>query len=123
MLSTFEQIVAPAAEKFKPDMIIVSAGYDAHFLDPLASLQFTSSTFNSLCRNLKQLANKLCDGRLLLLLEGGYHLKALGDSVADSMLGLIGQGSVDTYDRHQLQKEPVDKVNDLLTEVSRIHNV
>ena len=120
-LSTFEQIVGPAAEKFKPDMIVVSAGYDAHFLDPLASLQFASSTYHVLCQNLRQLADRLCHGRLVLLLEGGYRLQALGDSVTDSFLGLMNHPSIDKCDRKSLQDEPSENIKDLLKEVSAIH--
>lgn len=122
-LSTFDDIIAPAAEHFQPDMIFVSAGYDAHFLDPLENLQFTASTYNALCRRLKELANKLCKGRLVLLLEGGYHLDALGESVADSFRGLLGLPSIDTFNKACLHDEPQSKVQSMIQEIQRIHNV
>ena len=122
-LKAFDEIVIPAAERFRPDMIIVSAGYDAHLLDPLASLQFTSSTYHSLCQRLRQLSHHLCRGRLVFLLEGGYHLRALGESVTDSFLGLIDAPSIDSIHSDALQDEPHEEVNSLIKQVALLHQI
>ena len=87
MLAAFDEIVEPAARRFRPDIILVSAGYDAHWRDPLAGLQLRSSSYHSLGARLAALASELCGGRLVMLLEGGYDLKALGESVANTFLG------------------------------------
>ena len=71
MLAAFDEIVAPAARRFQPDIILVSAGYDAHWQDPLEHLQWQSATFHWLTAAVRRLAKELCGGRLLLLLEGG----------------------------------------------------
>ncbi|PSC68190.1 histone deacetylase 14 isoform X2 [Micractinium conductrix] len=86
----WQRVVAPAARRFKPDLFVVSAGYDAHWRDPLEHLQFQSGTFHWLGGAVLALARELCDGRLLLLLEGGYNQEALGESVAETVLALLG---------------------------------
>ncbi|KAG1656555.1 hypothetical protein FOA52_011507 [Chlamydomonas sp. UWO 241] len=85
----FAEVVVPAAERFRPDMILVSAGYDAHALDPLASLSFGTRTYGFLASGLARLATRLCGGRLMLVLEGGYHQASLGESVVATVRGLM----------------------------------
>eukprot|EP01025_Chloroclados_australasicus_P035223 TRINITY_DN3592_c0_g1_i4.p1 TRINITY_DN3592_c0_g1~~TRINITY_DN3592_c0_g1_i4.p1 ORF type:complete len:454 (-),score=62.57 TRINITY_DN3592_c0_g1_i4:650-1882(-) len=122
-LHTFEAVVQPALQRFKPDLILVSAGYDAHWRDPLAGLQFRTSTYHKLCGYIKEVAMKLCEGRVVFLLEGGYDLKGLGEGVADSFMGLLGLDSIDKFNPELLREEPRDKVLQLLTEVKAIHSI
>jgi len=77
----FEQVILPKARGFKPDFILVSAGFDAHFADPLASMQVTTDGFRWMSKQMMALADELCGGRLVSVLEGGYDLDALADSV------------------------------------------
>lgn len=79
--SAFETVVAPAVRAFAPDLLLVSAGFDAHMDDPLAMMRMTTDGFAALGRGVRDLAAKCCAGRLVLVLEGGYNLKALGDGV------------------------------------------
>lgn len=90
MRAAFSRIVEPAARRFAPDAILVSAGYDAHALDPLASMQLHAGTYHWMSSRLAALARQLCGGRLLLVLEGGYHLASLAESVTASARGLVG---------------------------------
>jgi acetoin utilization deacetylase AcuC-like enzyme len=76
-----EEIIAPAAARFAPDMLLVSAGFDAHWADPLASLQLSTTGYFRLARALAALAEQHCGGRLALTLEGGYNTDALAHSV------------------------------------------
>ncbi len=78
----FEQSIIPALYHHKPEMIFISAGFDAHFADPLANLNFTEGDFIWATRQLKDAANELCRGRLVSTLEGGYDLDALAASTA-----------------------------------------
>jgi acetoin utilization deacetylase AcuC-like enzyme len=80
-LSIFTESVAPAIRAFEPDMLLVSAGFDPHVADPLAMMRVTTPGFAALARGVRDLAGECCDGRLVLVLEGGYNLKALGDGV------------------------------------------
>ncbi|RZA20154.1 MAG: histone deacetylase family protein [Lysobacteraceae bacterium] len=70
----------PAVEAFKPQLILVSAGFDAHRSDPLADLRLEAADFAWLTRELVRIANRHCDGRLVSMLEGGYDLDALAAS-------------------------------------------
>ncbi len=88
--AVFERIVLPRLQEFRPSMILVSAGYDGHARDPLASMQLSSNGYGWLTARLREAADALCSGRLLLVLEGGYALDALGESVAASLHALLG---------------------------------
>jgi acetoin utilization deacetylase AcuC-like enzyme len=76
----FSDTVIPALEAFAPDLILVSAGFDAHTDDPLAMMRVSTAAFANWARQIKAVAT-LCDGRLALILEGGYNQRALGESV------------------------------------------
>lgn len=123
VLSALEEIVAPAAARFQPDFIIVSAGYDAHWRDPLAGLTFRTGTYHRLCSKLKEMANELCGGRIVFLLEGGYDLIGLSEGVSDSFRALLGDASTDVGDIPGLRDEPEDKVRKVLEEVKALHQI
>ena len=75
-----EQVI-PRLRQFKPDLLMVSAGFDAHEQDPLGQLRMTTDGFGRLTRSLIGVADEVCDGRVVLVTEGGYHLTALSDSL------------------------------------------
>ena len=75
-------IMAPALREFRPDFIFVSAGFDAHEMDPLAQLELTEEDFDWITREILDLAAECCGGRVVSTLEGGYNLSALAASVA-----------------------------------------
>ena len=81
-LAAFDSILIPVLQEFRPEMILVSAGFDAHAQDPLAGMQVTTAGFASMAARVRAVADDLCDGRLVLSLEGGYDLDALAESVA-----------------------------------------
>jgi acetoin utilization deacetylase AcuC-like enzyme len=78
----FQDRISPALAAFSPELIIVSAGFDAHERDPLGSLTMTADDFAWVTRELMASAEKLCGARLVAVLEGGYDLQGLSDSVA-----------------------------------------
>ena len=77
----FADMLCPLVEAFRPDIILVSAGYDAHKEDPLADMELSEAGFRQITRQLNQLAAATCQGRIVYFLEGGYNLKALAASV------------------------------------------
>ena len=81
MRAAYERIAFPKITAFKPELIIISAGFDAHQDDPLAELNWSTEDFVWLTKQLCALANDLCEGRLVSALEGGYDLNALAASV------------------------------------------
>lgn len=124
MLHVFDRVIAPAAERFRPNLILVSAGFDAHYLDPFQGLQLRSSTYCKLAQRLQALAAQLCAGRLAFLLEGGYHTEAVGESVCEVFLALLGRPSVEGQAALQLPRpEPVAEVGALVEQLRRVHSL
>lgn len=80
-ISLFEDFVTPILRWWRPQLILVSAGYDAHRMDPLANMRLDAAGFAALSSLLCRAARELCQGRILFLLEGGYHLEALCEGV------------------------------------------
>jgi acetoin utilization deacetylase AcuC-like enzyme len=86
----FNEILLPAAQEYKPQFILVSAGYDIYHLDPLGTMNVTPNGFNLMTGILKSLAEKQCQGKILFSLEGGYHVEGTAESVKYSLLSLAG---------------------------------
>lgn len=86
-----EAIIRPAINRFSPQLLLVSAGFDAHWRDPLASLQLSSSGYHSLLQQITAAADEHCAGRLLVVLEGGYDPLALSHSAAAVFAALHGE--------------------------------
>jgi len=78
----FSERILPAVENFRPDLVMISAGFDAHVRDPLAGLELVADDFDWATGKLMDIADKHCAGRLVSLLEGGYDLQGLAESAA-----------------------------------------
>lgn len=89
-LRIFDSEIAPRIRAFRPRLLFVSAGFDAHRDDPLAMMRLTEQGFGELARRMLVLAGECCAGRMVLVLEGGYHLEALAKSVAATVRALDG---------------------------------
>ena len=81
--------VFPALHEFQPELLLISAGFDAHRDDPLASLNFVEDDYAWVTRELLKIAEQYCQGRVVSVLEGGYQLEALGRSVATHVLEML----------------------------------
>jgi acetoin utilization deacetylase AcuC-like enzyme len=79
--AVFHDLFLPVGQAFRPDLVLVSAGFDAHVRDPLGGMKLTERGFAAMCSALRDLAADVCGGKLVLLLEGGYDLRALAGSV------------------------------------------
>jgi len=84
----FEGLLKPVALEFNPDLILVSAGFDTHFADPLGGMRMTPEGYGLLTRTLMEIADTCCKGRLVLTLEGGYHLDGLKASIRAVLMEL-----------------------------------
>ena len=93
LLSHFHQRLIPALEAFRPDILLVSAGYDGHQADPLAQWLLTKEDFCDIADLLVETAGRLCNGRLVLTLEGGYDVHALAESAAAQIEVLLAASS------------------------------
>ena len=84
----FDARVIPELDKFRPQLLLISAGFDAHRADPLAQMNLCDECYETMTRRLVSVAAQHCDGRVVSLLEGGYDLAALGRSVVRHLIGL-----------------------------------
>jgi acetoin utilization deacetylase AcuC-like enzyme len=87
----YDEVVLPAIRRFSPELILVSAGYDGHWDDPLGPLSLSAAGYAALTGRLATLASEICGGRVVLVLEGGYSLPALAASVVASLRVLMGR--------------------------------
>jgi acetoin utilization deacetylase AcuC-like enzyme len=88
--AAFEHAILPQLQKFAPELIVISAGFDAHRRDPLANLNLDAEDFGWVTRKLMDVANSSAGGRIVSVLEGGYDLQGLKESVAAHVTALMG---------------------------------
>jgi len=121
--AVFEDILAPMANRFQPQLILVSAGYDAHWADNLSMMDMSISGFARLAEILKTLANMLCPGRLVLTLEGGYHMEALPCSISATFNVLLGNGDIaDPLGKSEAHRKPAN-FDKFLGMIKEIHSM
>jgi acetoin utilization deacetylase AcuC-like enzyme len=111
-LAAFQSIIEPVCDRFDPQFVLLSAGFDAHRLDPLAGMNVTQDGFTAMARSILAVANNHGGGRFAAVLEGGYSLDALRSSV-ECVIGVMGE-----EDAVGIDAEPGDI--DLLSGVRRI---
>jgi acetoin utilization deacetylase AcuC-like enzyme len=85
----FETVILPRLRAFKPDILVISAGFDAHTRDPLANLNLVEADFTWVTKKLMEVANSSAQGRIVSVLEGGYDLEGLSRSVAAHVTALM----------------------------------
>jgi acetoin utilization deacetylase AcuC-like enzyme len=91
LLRVYDELLSPAIRDFAPQLILVSAGFDGHWADPLGPLTLSVNGYTALTRRLADLAQELCCGRIVLVLEGGYDPAALGACVVAALRVLLGR--------------------------------
>ena len=110
-IATFEQVVAPALRRFKPELIIIASGFDGSIYDPLGRMMVTSTTYRRLTQIMLELADELTGGKLVLSHEGGYsaaYVPYCGLAVMEELSGIASDiedvfaESVDAAGGHQL---------------------
>jgi len=116
-----QELIWPLAERFDPDLMLVSAGYDGHWDDPLAHMRLSVSGYAALQRALVDMAQALCGGRIVFTLEGGYHLDALAYGVLNAFYALMGQETVvDPLGPSPRGERPVDE---LIEDLKTLHHL
>jgi len=91
--AAFESVILPQLTKFSPELILISAGFDAHYRDPLASINLKAEDFGWVTQKLMDVADASAGGRIVSVLEGGYDLQGLTESVAAHVTALMGAAS------------------------------
>lgn len=92
LIRAFHEVLLPRALAFNPELVLISAGFDAHRDDPLAGLSATESGYAEMTTIVRTIAERCCPGRLVSVLEGGYHLEALSASVDAHLRALLEPG-------------------------------
>jgi acetoin utilization deacetylase AcuC-like enzyme len=117
----FAELVWPLAERFHPDLILVSAGYDAHWSDPLAQMTLSLTGYAGLGQELVHMAEQLCSGRIVFTLEGGYQLDVLACGVLNAFYAMRGEPSIaDPLGPSPYPERPVDA---LVTRLREVHGL
>jgi acetoin utilization deacetylase AcuC-like enzyme len=93
-MTIFRSLLLPVAERFRPQLILVSAGFDAHWSDPLASMLLSLTGYANMVRELCSIAQSLCNGRIVFALEGGYHLDVLAYGVLNTFYALLDDDQI-----------------------------
>jgi acetoin utilization deacetylase AcuC-like enzyme len=115
-LGVFRDIIVPAVRQFQPDWILVSAGFDAHERDPLGGMGVTEAGFAAMAQAMLRLADEFSQNKIAFLLEGGYDLAALRDSVATVLNELRRPSGVDA-----LTAAAAQRIQPLINGVLDIH--
>ncbi|MEW5987626.1 MAG: histone deacetylase [Chloroflexota bacterium] len=113
------ELVEPRVAQFRPELVLVSAGFDAHWADPLSAAGLSLVGYAQMARDLVSLAGRQCQGRILFVLEGGYLLRALSYGVLNVAYALLGRDQ--TEDPLGPMPQPESDVTNLLVELQRLH--
>ncbi len=122
-LRAFNEVLIPVATKFQPQLILVSAGFDPHWADDIAMMQMSVTGFAQIAKILKQLAIELCQGHLILTLEGGYNLQVAASGTKAIFDVLLGNTEiVDPLGKAPLTRKTVD-FEQHLKKVKETHHI
>src|SRR5438876_3657558 len=121
--AVFRQIMAPASDRFDPQLILVSAGFDAHWKDPIGDMYLSTAGFARLTQIIIEQANFLCNGRLVMVQEGGYDLDAMANGVATCINLLLGDDAAVDNLGPPPTKEYRLNADVLIAELRRIHHL
>ena len=123
LLHVFQTILAPRVKAFSPECILVSAGYDAHWLDPIGGMNISIHGFATVFKELLRWAQSFASNRLVALLEGGYHSDALAHSVLTSLRLLQDIDAIpsDPFGLNPEEASIHDDLSDYLAEIANIH--
>ncbi len=91
----FQEVIFPALQRYRPELILVSAGFDAHWQDPLAQMQLSLRGYDQIARGLIRFAAEQCKGRIVFVLEGGYNLDVLSNGWVNVACALLGEKMAD----------------------------
>jgi acetoin utilization deacetylase AcuC-like enzyme len=120
----FDSVLAPLLRRFRPDILIVSAGYDSHWRDQLAGMRATVPGFQRTATQLKRLADELCGGKIAFVLEGGYDLRVLAGAV-EATLRVLTDADKEVLDPYGMPPDSLGReaVEPILASIRRIHGL
>jgi acetoin utilization deacetylase AcuC-like enzyme len=101
----FRDVVVPVLRQFEPDLVMISAGFDAHADDPLGGMRLATGAFGAMTRELRAVAEECCRGRIVAVTEGGYDLRALASSLNAAIDALHGPAAAAEWPRSDLDSD------------------
>ena len=116
-IKIFFQILMPVISQYKPELILVSAGFDTYFDDPLGGMKVTPKGFAQMARFLKEMSEEYCDGKIVFILEGGYNLDGLWESTKAVVEELLEKTQTDYGD---LEMET--KADSVIENIKKVHS-
>jgi acetoin utilization deacetylase AcuC-like enzyme len=122
-MEIFEEILEPIALEYQPDIVFVSAGFDIYYRDPLGGMQVTPHGFANLARIILEFSEKTSKGRTVFVLEGGYHLDGLRDSVRSVLQVMKGEGLSQGRDEKLREKIDRDMIAPIIEKVKETQRV
>ncbi|NWF77070.1 MAG: histone deacetylase [Chloroflexi bacterium] len=122
-LRAFHEVLVPVARRFQPQLILVSAGFDAHWADQLAMMQVSITGFAQITKILKELAAELCRGRLVFTLEGGYNLRVVACSLKAVFDVLLGNTEIDDPIRKASAARKPGGFDEHIESIKEIHHL
>ena len=118
-VGALRRILVPVARRFAPELILVSCGFDAHRDDPLASMEVSATGYRAMTRIVRDLADELCQSRLVFVLEGGYSAASLIEGTSAVVQGLTSQLPVDSRETSDLATG--SRLRACLDQVTSVH--
>ncbi|MEW6729265.1 MAG: histone deacetylase [Pseudomonadota bacterium] len=123
LLALYDRVFEPVMARFKPDMLLVSAGFDGHWRDPLSRQNMTLKGFDALSRRLVAFADRHCGGRVVFTLEGGYDGEVLGHAVANSLRALLGDEQAVDPIGPSTEGKPTADIGGLIEKLRGLHGL
>ena len=117
-LLAVDSLLVPLLQRFQPELLLISAGYDAHQADPLAGMEVSTDGYRAMMARLRQVADAVCGGRMVMALEGGYDLEALAASAEASVRVLLDGESPESSASH-----PAPQIEEYLQKLRRLHGL
>lgn len=121
MKRLYSEIVFPLLRRFEPQLILISAGFDAHWQDPLANIGLTLTGYHWLCKNLFDLAAEVCNSKIVFVLQGGYNLQVLAAGAGNIFRTLLGDEAFD--DPLERPMRPKPEVTGLIALLKKVHQL
>ena len=119
--AVYDRLLRPVAQRFQPHLILVSIGFDGHWKDPLAMMALSLAGYARLVRILCDIAEKLCDGRLVFTLEGGYDLDVMACGVLNTFYAMLGEDKVvDPIGLSPRAEVPIENLIDDLCQLNQV---
>ena len=117
----FDEVIWKAVEKFAPELMLISVGLDAHWVDPLANMRLSLSGYDMLARECIKMANQVCDGNIIFVMEGGYDLKALAHGWRNIAHALLGEDELSDPYGNAPSSLPLDDIRAEIVPIQRLH--